>query len=288
MPGRRRAVVAGALLGVSIATGLTAAGCADEGAGTGPDQTALPDGLTAFVDQSRVQRQGRTVFVRLINDTGQRVTVTQAVVGSPRFPERTWTGEKSFVNEADLEFELPPGRCGRGSDATVRLTYRLDDGPERVSTTTARDRYGAIGLFLARDCAEATLAEAADVEVGEPSVTGRGRGAVFELPVRFVPTGERADVAFAGFEDTVLFRNAPRSPTAGGEPVPVTGEPVRVVLRLVPARCDPHALAEDKVGTLVGVRVDAPELPPGSSYYLPLGEPDRSALRGFFAVHCGL
>lgn len=285
MPHRRRAAAAiGMLLALGTVTTALVTACADRDQAEGP----LPDGLTAFVDQSRVQRQGRAFFVRLVNDTEHRITVTRAEVSSPRFAERTWTGEKSFVNEADLDLELPPGRCGTGSDATVRLTYRLDDGPERTSTTTASDRYGAVGLFLDRDCAAQTLGEAAELELGEPRVVGRGRGAVFELPVRFVPTGERADVAFGGFDDTVLFRQAAGAPRPGSVPVPMSGAPTEVLLRLVPTRCDPHALAEDKVGTLVGVRVLAPDLPAGASFYLPLGEDGRAALRGFFAVHCGL
>ncbi len=102
---------------------------------------------------------------------------------------------------------MPPGRCGDGSDAQVRLTYRLDDGAERISEATATDRYGALGLFLDRDCAQQVLDEAATLEIGEPRVVGAGRASVFELPVSLIPTGERDDVSFAGFEDTVLFRN---------------------------------------------------------------------------------
>ena len=59
-------------------------------------------------------------------------------------------------------------------------------------------------------------------------------------------------------------------------------------LRLVPTRCDPHALAEDKVGTLVGVHLAAADLPELASYYLPIGDERRALLRGFFTTHCAL
>ncbi len=256
-----------------------------------PREAALPDGLTLHLDQSRVQRQGRAVFVRLVEETPRRVTVIRAEVSSERFDPVTWTGERTFDHEADLDLELPRGRCGRGSDATVRLTYRVDDGPWQVSTAPAKDRYGAVGLFLDRDCAELAMGEAAELSLGTPRVRGAGRRSVFELPVRLTPTGKRTDVGFAGFEDTVLFRVVDPSPRAGRTAV-VAMRPgasaVRPVLRLVPSRCDPHALAEDKVGTLIGVRVAAPELAANASFYLPLPEETRSSLRGFFAVHCGL
>lgn len=289
------------MLRTSVAATLVAlavAGCGGPDA-TAPDppaapqEAAFPADLTAYVDQSRVERVGRSVFVRLVHDGEGTVTVLRAEIASERFGEVEWTGEKTFQNEADLDFELPVGACGTGSDADVRLTYRLDDGPELVSETLATDRYGAIALFLERDCAEQTLGEAASIETGPHRVVGEGRDSVFELPVRFVPTGARDDVEFAGFEGTVLFSTAPGTPVHPEvAPVPLTsqptGEPTEVLLRLVPGRCDPHALAEDKVGTLVYVYVDAPGLADGSSFYLPLEDETRADLRGFFGTHCGL
>jgi len=201
----------------------------------------------------------------------------------------TWSGEKTLQNEADLDLELPPATCGTGSDAAVRLTYRLDDGPELVSSTTATDRYGAIALFLDRDCAAERLAQAADLVVGEHRVVGEGRASVFELPVTLRPTGARDDVAFVGFGDTVLFQavgDTPVFPTAA--PVALIGErPVELLLRLVPGRCDPHALAEDKVGTLIFVHVTGPDLPEAAHSYLPISDEARGDLRDFFTSHCG-
>lgn len=287
---------------VSLVLGA-ATGCADGASGPGapsPGDAASarpvgsapwPDGLAAYVDQSRLERQGREVFVRLVDSTDHELTALRAEVGSERFATTTWTGEKTFLNEADLPVALPLARCGTGSDATVRLTYRVDGGPPVESTTTAEDRYGAVGLFLDRDCAAQRLADAADLEVGEPRVVGRGRGSVLELDVTLRPTGAaHPATVFRGFEDTVLFRQAEGSASVGsGVRVRLaTGPPEQVRLRLVPSRCDPHALAEDKVGTLVGVRVGGPGLPAAASFYLPLPDATRAALRGFFATHCGL
>ena len=251
----------------------------------------MPTGLAAYVDQSRLGRQSGAVFVRLVNDTDHEVSVIRAAVSSPRYDTTEWRGDKTFVNEADLDLSLPPTRCGQGSDAEVRLTYRLDGGPLVVSTTTATDRYGQVALLLDRDCAQQTLAEASDLSVGPPRIDGTGRDSVFELPITLTPTGARDDVAFAGFEDTVLFRQATGSASvddARAYPLDPTGGPVDVLLRLVPTRCDPHALAEDKVGTLIGVRVVAPGLAPTASFYLPIADATRAELRGFFATHCGL
>ena len=282
------------------AVALLAAGCASDAdpsasspTPAAPSQTALPDTLTAYVDQSRVARVGRSVFVRLVNEAEATVTVTRAEISSDRFGEVLWTAEpggKEIVNEGDLEFELPAATCGTGSDADVRLTYRVGDGPELVSDTLATDRYGAIALFLDRDCAEQAMGEAAEVVVGEHRVVGEGRELFFELPVTLTATGERSDVSFDGFEGTVLFRTVPPTPLFGEYAglALEAGVSEDVVLRLAPTRCDPHALAEDKVGTLVGVNVSGPGLPPGAAYYLPISDDARADLRGFFATYCGL
>ncbi len=286
------ALLVAAVVVLAACSGAPAPRSAD-GAGSEPgevaSEAAWPEGLTAYVDQSRQQRVTRVAFVRLVNDAEREITAIRAEVTSPRFETVTWEGEARFRNENDLEFELPQGRCGEGTDATLRLTYRIDDGPLRVSTTTATDRYGAVEQLLARDCAHEVLAEAATLSLGSPRVVGEGRRSVFELPVTLTPTGQREDVSFAGFGDTVLFRHAPASAAYGAAaPVPLAAEPVSVRVRLVPTRCDPHALAEDKIGTLIPVHVTAPELPEGSHFHLPIGDERRTALRAFFGPHCGL
>lgn len=286
---RPAAALSTGLLGIIVLAGCTGASTPTPSSAIAPAAAPLPVGLTAYIDQGREQRESELIRVRLVNEAERFVTVTRAVVSSDRIDTVTWTGDKTFQNEADLVIEPPLGRCGTGSDADVELTYRIDDGPVQTSMTRATDRYHQIGLVLDRDCAERTLAEAAMVTIGEPRVVGTGIDSVFELPVTVTPTGGRDDVSLVGYADTVLFSQTTGSTSAEtGSPRPVSGPAFDAPLRLVPSRCDPHALAEDKVGTLIGVVVTAADVGPGAAYYLPISDATRSALRRFFSTHCGL
>ncbi|CAB4765612.1 unannotated protein [freshwater metagenome] len=280
------------------ALALVAAGCGGDGteapAATGsssaPDVVPHPDRLVLHLDQNRILRLGRTITVQVLDDAEGPVTVARAEVSSDRFDPVTWTGEETFEQQLQLELALPPTRCGSGSDADVTLTYRIGGGPWVRSTSTATDLYGSVGQLMVRDCAEHTFDEAARLELGRHEVVGTGRGSRFLLPVGIRATGERPDVAFAGFESTVLF-------TVAGTPGLFPDvEPLRLeagatyeeVLEITPSRCDAHALAEDKVGTLFPVHLLAPGLPEDASFHLPIPDEVRGDLRAFFAPHCGI
>lgn len=271
------------ILAAVLLLGLTT-GCGEDA----PSSTPLPDDVTIHIDQSRIQRQGRVVFLRVHNGTKQPLTIERYVLRSPRFSPVRWSGHEEIgaTYETDLELTLPKGRCGGDVDARVTLTYRMGDGDERRSTTPAEDVYGNAVDFADRDCAESTLQEAAAITVGDPRVEGDGRGSVLHLPVTLSPSGRRSDVRFAGFGSTVLFRQAPGSPTAVD--VRLDGDPVTLDMRVVPARCDPHALAEDKVGRLFPVQVRADDVAEGASFFLPLTQEQKRAFFAYFRSSCGL
>jgi len=185
--------------------------------------------------------------------------------------------------------ELPAGHCGGDPGFELALTYSVDGGAERFSTVPATDLYGAVGRLLDRDCAASVLAEAATLVTGELRVVGgEGPDSVLELPVTLTPTGRRDDVVVRGFEDTVLLAQAHGSASAadGRTRVRLGRGPVTLVLRVVPARCDPHVLAEDKVGTLFPIVLEAPEVATDVRPYLPLSDDDRAALRRFVPSYC--
>lgn len=248
----------------------------------------LPDGVSALVDQGRMQRQDRGAFVRISNRSDRDLVVSDLVLTSSRSRAVVWTGTETVGAgyDTDVVVTLPRGRCGATTRYTVTLTYRVggdgdgDGDGERRSTLPVEDRYGAVTRVLDGDCARATLERAARMDVGRPVEDG---GAL-RIPITLTPRDRASAVRLVGYRPTPLVR-----PTRGSaSDVAIGGPPVRADLVLEPARCDPHAIAEDKVGRLVPVEVSAPGLPDGTTFVLPLDRQRRTAILDYVRSACGL
>lgn len=253
-----------------------------------PQVVPLPDGVTLLSDQTRLHRKDREIFIRIQNKSEKPIHVEAFTLMSDRISDVKWTGNEEIPagTEADLEYDMPKGKCGSGFTPTVRLTYRVGDGDRQESNAKADDRYGNISHALDRDCADSTLNEAAKLEVGDPTIVGEGKGSVLNLPVTMTPTGKRDDVRFGGFGSTVLFNQAEGSPA--DVDIPLVKDPVNLVMKVTPARCDGHALADDKVGRLFDVKVLGDDVGENATFYLPLTTPQRVKFFDFYRSHCGL
>lgn len=275
---RRVAAVIGSTV---LLLGLTACG-------EPAKRVPLPDGVTLLSDQSRLHRKDREIFIRVQNASDKPMHIEAFSLTSDRIDDVKWTGDEDIPagTEADLEYDMPMARCGTKFTPQVRLTYRVDGGKRQQSDARALDRYGNISHAMDRDCAESTLADAADLHAGDPTIVGSGRDSVLHLPVTFTPTGKRDDVRFGGFGSTVLFNQAEGSPA--DVDVPLKGDPIELVMKVTPARCDGHALADDKVGRLFDVKVLGDGVGKNASFYLPLTTSQRVRFFDFYRSHCGL
>ncbi len=275
---------------IVVALGTTAvllgtASCSDS-----VKQVPLPDGVTVLSDQSRLHRQDREIFIRIKNQSDKPMRVESFTLTSDRIDTVKWSGNEDIPagTEADLEYQMPAGRCGTGFTPTVRLDYRLGDSGLRESSVKANDHYGTISLALDRDCAKGALTEAAKLEVGEPTIVGVGTKSVLHLPVTLTPTGARDDVHFGGFGSTILFNQTDDSPSNVDVLLGKNDPPANLVMKVIPARCDGHALADDKVGRLFPVKVRGDDVGEGAEFYLPLSKAQRVAFFDFYRSHCGL
>jgi hypothetical protein len=282
-PTRRRRVRAA----VAVLAAVVAAACV-QGCGPGipigrnPASTSTPPGappnpsLRAEINQFRDNYGKQVIEIQLTNTTSSAVTVLGAELVSPLFLARIeWQGAAAGTEippgqTKSLPARLPAASCLPAAEAPppggtavtappseVRITVLTDSGrgQERLP---ASDPFGVLArnnaeMCLAQDAAEvATIRLEPDLEVAADALT-----AVVRLSVipRITGDGPPRRLTVERIEGTTLLAEPPGNPWPRGLVVETGGSPAELRLQVRPARCDPHAVAEDKVGTLLPVRV---------------------------------
>ncbi|MBB2922344.1 hypothetical protein [Cellulomonas cellasea] len=260
-----------------------------------------PDVLGALrveVRQSRTDRAARVVQVAVHNDGTTDLEVVEARLTSP-------TVEGVAVSEdgrrapagtrRDVSVALGAPVCDAGPAAgagAVGATVRLEvvDGAGRRGTreVTPEDPNGHLARIHGEDCAAVAVARGATLTLGAQLVTwqepdGRWVGTV-ELTL--APRDGGPEVVVDAVERTVLLDPAPGGPQWTAALSTAPGGARTVGLDVVPARCDPHAVAEDKRGTAFGVhaRVDGV---PQHVFHVTADDDLRGLVHDFVALACG-
>ena len=157
-----------------------------------------------------------------------------------------------------------PGDGPRPGGPVVAL--RLADGPDAGSSATvqATDPYGVLDRNNAEMCLAQAAASVAAIRL-EPDleVSADGHSAVMTLTITPRSTPGTANPGSAGtltinwIDRTTLLGEDQSAPWPRSVSVQAGGGSQRYRLGIRPARCDAHAVAEDKVGTLLPLRVSA-------------------------------
>jgi hypothetical protein len=286
-PGRK-AWPAMAAAGLLAAVSACGAG-GGSAAGTGPQEAAPVFPVTAEVNQNRDDYGKQRVSIQLTNTSDAVLTVLGARLRSTLFAEGiSWQASPEGI-------ELPPGQTkslpaalpapvcapaagtdAAGTDAAGTDAVPTDAAPTPAAPTLALRMAPALGTapegsviaadpygVLTRNNAELCLAQAADLIASfrlDPGleVAADGRTAVVRLLVTPRGAGAAADAAaltIARIEGTTLLAEDPAVPWPSDVSVRAGGDVREIRLGIRPARCDPHAVAEDKVGTLLPLRV---------------------------------
>lgn len=251
----------------AAALALALVGCAgDKGAGGGDGPAATtaspPVTLTATLYQTRMDVAARQVEVRLTNDTGSDVTLRSVRLVSTNFDApMPYAKEGSVLGDGrvvDLPVELADPICtDRPTAHTVHLDYLLPDGRTGSVEVPAADDTGQIDALHAAECFKMEVAELADLSItAPPRVRDLAGVPVADLTVHVEPTGEAGSLEIERVGSTTLLQQVdPRSGERlrDGYAVDLTvtaPDPAELSFTVVPGRCDAHAVAEDKQGTL--------------------------------------
>lgn len=313
-------VLAGALVASVALAGCTAppdpAPTRSSVAAPSPTSAPLVDivegaasGLSVTLVQHRRDHPVRALQISITNDTTEVVTVTSATLRSEALDEvATWTGSTDVPPGATRDLPVVLGAsaaasCSADADAAADADGGSGAAPqdasvtvlaagattERRLTATPADPFGAVTRIHGEDCARARVARVAAVEVIGPVVPGAGDGSA-TVSLRMTPMPgasiRTSGLVIESVGSTVLFDV---ETAAGALPVALDDAGTRLVtLTLVPARCDPHAVAEDKLGTVFPVEISG-----GAGDETPVtldvaAAPDlRADLYAFVAESCG-
>ncbi|BCW60963.1 hypothetical protein [Arthrobacter sp. StoSoilB20] len=224
--------------------------------------------ITVEVNQSRDQYGKQAILLQLTNTTDLPLTVTRAQLRSTLFNgDISWEPSAGSLElpphqPKSLPAVLPAATCEASESTSAELraqvTYSAPDKASVEEDTSASDPFGV----LSRNAGELCLASEAAAVAGivldpELEVAADGRTAVVRLvitPTAPSTAGKGAErITIESIDETTLLAQSPEAPW----PVNVTvgGAPQEIPLTIRPARCDPHAVAEDKVGTLLPLRV---------------------------------
>lgn len=246
MTGRRRAATASV---VAAAAAVALAGCSSPAAAP-PQPTALP-GVSVRVVQYRSDIPLRHVQLEVVNDSAHRVVVAAASLrGSGWSPALRWSDDDAAEIGAGTTVDLPATltRVSCAAASALSAELRLSDGTTR--TVPAVDSHGTLARLHEQDCFAQDAASTAAFAFRGFRV--EGRSAEILLDVRGGPDVARGLTVERVLPTTLL------SPRSGDETWlldrRVTAS-ATVRLQAVPTRCDLHAVAEDKVGTVLPVLV---------------------------------
>jgi hypothetical protein len=212
------------------------------------------------------------------------------------------------LGEVDCVAEPPasgPGATPGGDDGAVTVPVTLavtlgetgtaaPSGAPTEVVLTATDPHGRLAAVHGQECARRLVASGVSLRVRpELETARRGDDLVLLLRVRVEPVPGGPAVEVERITGTTLMTPADGSEAWTGGALDVGTAPDgadarvgEIVLDVVPRRCDPHAVAEDKRGTFVPVltTVDGVEQPP---VHLPMPDEAQPAFFDYLGEACG-
>ena len=329
MPARRQPLVSTRMPVVLLLAGLLAgtSGCVSApdrpgtptitGATPVAAPAGLPPGVTVRIYQTRFDYADRVLELSVSNAGRATLDLRSARFDSSRFTAAAgWSGglrlEPGLTRDLRVRLAaavcapspaatsptptptlLPPALMPTPTD-TVTLAWAEPGAGAGTSTATvpATDDTGALDRIEGEDCLAGALTRLLRIDVApELRVDGAGPASAAWLDLTLTPTGAPGTVTVDRAGSTPLLASADGLDWPLGLTVDAATPPTRVALGLRPTRCDPHAIAEDKRGTVfpLTVRVTAG---PGSperagDWDLAVDDALRARLYAWIADRCG-
>jgi hypothetical protein len=282
--------VAPVLVGASLA--LTA--CTSPGSVASPSSpppTDLPPGVHVEVYQNRFDYAERVLEIRVANEGDSDLDLVSAAYTSPHFDSAATYDSGVLIaagRTIDLRVPLADVVCDGGdSPDAVELTWRVPGGGTASASVKPVDETSVIERIVAEDCVTRSVTDV--LRIIPPDVlrvVGIGADSVAWVDVTLQPTGAAGSVSIDYVGSTVLLTSVSGADWPAGITMDASSGIRTVSLDLRPTRCDPHAIAEDKRGTVFPFAVSTSAGFSGT-YDLVVSDALRSQIYDWIPARCG-
>ncbi|MEU1971479.1 hypothetical protein ABZ477_07475 [Microbacterium sp. NPDC019599] len=263
------------------------AGC-DARRGDDPGPGPIPGDVTVELVQLRSDVASRQAQLRVHNGTDEAIRIGDVVIIDDGFPAgsmRVNEGRTSTIEPertVDIRIQLAPAKCDAAQGDT-RVWLGLDD-VEGGAAGSLPDPLDVLGPLHERECRAERVADA--VALSFSSFTPSPPGEPADLTLTLAPTGGAA-AGIDSIHSTNLLTWAGEDTIHPLDIAVAEGDttPVQLTLPLVPLRCDPHAVQEDKRGTVFTLDVEVDGEP--GTIELPASEEMRGDILTWVGQWCG-
>jgi hypothetical protein len=260
-------------------------------AGCAPAAPTLPAEVTVMVYQPRTDITLDRLAIQVRNGGDAPLVVVGARLQSPDFVADTvWPNDSATVPAGlalDLRAPLPDVHCDAETRPVAVLEFVIGGQTGRAEVAI-EDPFELLPRLHREACLADEIAVIATLTPREVILPDGVAPAILVIDVK--PTGAPGTVTIDQVGGTTLLK-----PTADGQAsdlidlgISIDADgPREVRIAFVPNRCDPHALLEDKVGTIIPLYVST-ATSSAQRWLMPVADAQRADFYAFFAAYCGL
>lgn len=284
---RRAARPTAAALVVALAAVILAA-CA-------PSPAELPDGVTSIVFQPRTEVASGRLAIRISNDSDEPITILRAEYDSPDYSEPiVWKRHDARLAPGTaIDLRVDPVRpacpdAPPAEAASVVLDFRVEGGATGQAVLEPGDPWDHFPKIPEALCLGQLLEDATAVATDRIESDGQPRHPG-TLVLSLTPSGGDATATLDAVRSSILIgilgpdgEQVQRLPL--GLELTGTDAPQELRFTIAPGRCDTHAIAEDKVGTLLPIDVTAGSR--SGTMRLPSSDEFRAQVYAFVQHYC--
>jgi hypothetical protein len=277
---------------LALCAALATAGAALVACSSSTESLPPPDGLTVSIKQGRLDVVVGRLVVRFENTGNAPVTIERFTVETPTLGlglDRTKPFELGADDALAVRLDLPESICDAEPgpvEIDLAFTTSAGSGDGRL---TADDPFDTVARVNAADCLAESVATVAAIVMPEhlrSTGTGAERRAFIDITIEPESSGD-ASMRIERVYGTTLLNAEGGTDWPLGTDVAAGDTPFTISLPVRPARCDAHALADDKRGTILPFEISTGD---GRSGRLDVPASDvlKAELYAYYGERCGL